>query len=72
MLERLLSHWPLKVLAVALAFVIWVAVTGEQSVLQEFAVPLEILLPSNEELALHEARLQAIKKKSGHCLWLKL
>lgn len=34
--------------------------------------PLEILLPSNEELALHEARLQAIKKKSGHCLWLDL
>jgi len=34
--------------------------------------PLQILLPSDEEKSLHEARLQAIKKKSGHCLWLKL
>ncbi len=34
--------------------------------------PLQILLPSDEEKSLHEARLQAIKKKSGHCLWLGL
>jgi len=50
MLERVLSHWPLKLLALALAFVIWVAVTGEQSVLQEFAVPLEIRLPETRIL----------------------
>jgi DNA polymerase-3 subunit epsilon len=34
--------------------------------------PLQILLPSDEEKSLHEDRLQAIKKKSGHCLWLEL
>ncbi len=34
--------------------------------------PLQILLPSAEEKILHDSRLQAIKKKSGHCLWLEL
>ena len=33
---------------------------------------LQILLPTDEEVALHEARLMAIKEKSGHCLWLEL
>ncbi len=33
---------------------------------------LRVLLPSDEETGLHEARLQAIRKKSGHCLWLEL
>jgi DNA polymerase-3 subunit epsilon len=33
---------------------------------------LEVRLPTDEEKSLHEARLQAIKKKSGHCLWLEL
>lgn len=33
---------------------------------------LQILLPTDEEVALHEARLKAIKKKSGHCLWLEM
>ncbi len=34
--------------------------------------PLQILLPTDEELAFHEARLMAIKEKSGHCLWLEI
>ncbi len=33
---------------------------------------LQILLPTDEEKTLHEARLQTIKKKSGHCLWLEM
>ena len=33
---------------------------------------LQILLPTDEEVASHEARLKAIKEKSGHCLWLEL
>jgi hypothetical protein len=33
---------------------------------------LQLLLPSEEEEALHEARLKAIQEKSGHCLWLEL
>lgn len=34
--------------------------------------PLQILLPTDEEVALHESRLKAIKEKSGHCLWLEM
>lgn len=32
---------------------------------------IKVLLPSDEELALHEARLQTIQQQSGHCLWLE-
>ena len=31
--------------------------------------PLQVLLPSDEEIAAHEARLHAIHEKAGHCLW---
>ena len=34
--------------------------------------PIPILLPTDEDSAKHEARLQSIHKKSGHCLWLDL
>jgi DNA polymerase-3 subunit epsilon len=33
---------------------------------------LKIVTATDEEKTLHEARLQDIKKKSGHCLWLEL
>jgi len=42
MLDRLLANWPLKLLALVLAFAIWVSVTGESRILQDFQVPLEI------------------------------
>ena len=32
---------------------------------------IKVLLPNDEELALHEARLQSIQQQSGHCLWLE-
>ena len=32
---------------------------------------LLILRPTDDELAAHESRLKAIKKKSGHCQWLE-
>ena len=31
---------------------------------------LKVLLPNEEEQALHEARLRSIQEKSRHCLWL--
>jgi len=34
--------------------------------------PLQVLLPSDAEVAAHEARLRAIQEKAGHCLWLDL
>lgn len=53
MLERLLSNWPLKLLSLLLAFAIWLAVIGENRIVQDFAIPLDVVLP--EELTLTAA-----------------
>jgi len=34
--------------------------------------PLQVLLPSDAEVAAHEARLHTIHEKAGHCLWRDL
>jgi DNA polymerase-3 subunit epsilon len=34
--------------------------------------PLQVLMANDEEIAAHEARLEAIRKKAGHCLWRDL
>ena len=52
MLDRVLVHWPLKVLALSLAFAIWVFVSGEQRIVQDFDAPLDVRVP--EHLALLE------------------
>lgn len=51
MLDLLTKNWPLKLLAMALAFAIWVSVTGEDRVVQDFSLPLEINL-SDEPVVL--------------------
>jgi YbbR domain-containing protein len=51
MLERLTANWPLKLLALALAFAVWVSITGENDVVRDFPVPLEIRLPDDLTLA---------------------
>lgn len=51
MLDQLTSNWALKILAVGLAFGIWVSVTGETSIVQDFSPPLDIRLPENHTLA---------------------
>lgn len=51
MLDALLANWPLKLLALALAFAIWVSVTGENRAVQDFKVPLEIRLAEDLVLA---------------------
>jgi len=50
MLDTLTANWPLKVLALAVAFVIWVVVTGEQQVVRDFSVPLDVRLPETRIL----------------------
>ena len=42
MLERLQLDWPLKAVALVLAFGIWVSITGQGRTLKDFSVPLEI------------------------------
>ena len=53
MLDRVLVNWPLKLLAISMAFAIWVFVSGEERIVQDFDVPLDIQLPAH--LALLEA-----------------
>jgi len=50
MLERLTSNWPFKLLALFLAFGVWISVTGESDVLQDFDVPLDVQLPQSRLL----------------------
>lgn len=42
MLEALLRNWRLKLLSLLLAFVLWVAVTGESPIVQDFEIPLAL------------------------------
>jgi YbbR domain-containing protein len=44
MLEILLRNWPFKLLSLVLAFALWVAVTGENVIVQDYDVPLEVAL----------------------------
>ncbi|MEE8411279.1 MAG: CdaR family protein [Acidobacteriota bacterium] len=53
MLDRVLVNWPLKLLAISLAFGIWVSVSGEKRIVRDFEVPLDVQLP--DHLALLEA-----------------
>jgi YbbR domain-containing protein len=50
MLERLTRNWPLKLLALGLAFAVWVSVTGESRIVVGFRVPVEVVLPSDRLL----------------------
>lgn len=42
MRDRLLADWPLKALALVIAFVIWASIIGQDRTVKDFAVPLEI------------------------------
>ena len=42
MLERLTADWPVKLLALVVAFGIWVSITGEDHTLKDFTVPVEV------------------------------
>lgn len=41
MLDRLIFDWPLKLLALLLAFGIWLAITGQDKTIRDLSVPLE-------------------------------
>jgi len=42
MLDRLLLRWPLKLLALGIAFFIWLSITGQDRTVRDFTVPLEV------------------------------
>ena len=51
MLDGLLRNWSWKLLAVALAYAIWIAVTGESRVMMDVEVPLDVRLDEDAVLA---------------------
>jgi DNA polymerase-3 subunit epsilon len=54
----------------------FVSATTEEQIFQSLdnsdRPPFKVILPSEDELALHQAKLAAIEKESGHCLWLQM
>ncbi len=42
MLDRVFADWPLKVLAMVLAFGLWVVIANEDQAVQDFTIPLEV------------------------------
>jgi len=51
MVDWLLHRWQLKVLALALAFGVWIAVTGEGRGVQDFRVPVDVMLGAGATIA---------------------
>jgi len=51
MLERLLAHWPLKLLSFAIAVAIWLSVTGESPIVQDLTVPVNVTIREGRILA---------------------
>lgn len=51
MLERLLRNWPLKVVAIGLAYAVWLSVAGETAIVQDFEVPIDVVLAPTQLLA---------------------
>jgi YbbR domain-containing protein len=51
MVDWLLRRWHLKLLALALAFAVWIAVTGEGRGVLDFRVPVDVVLGTGATLA---------------------
>jgi hypothetical protein len=51
MFDWLLHRWQLKILALVLAFGVWIAVTGEGRGVQDFHVPVDLMLGTGATLA---------------------
>jgi len=54
MLRTILRRWPLKLLAIAIAFAIWLAIVGESQIIKDFTVTLDFEL--SEETILTGSR----------------
>ena len=51
MLDLFLRRWPLKLLSLALAFAVWIAVTGDGRGVSDVRVPVDVLLPEGATLS---------------------
>ena len=51
MLDRIIAHWPLKLLSLALAYSIWFSVIDENRVVQDYSVEVELLTTPTQIVA---------------------
>jgi len=72
MLDRILDNWPLKLLAIVLAFAIWVSVTGEKRTLQDFEIPLEIRVADEHVLASMPPNTVTVRLRGSESLLRRL
>jgi len=72
MLEALLAHWPLKLLALLIAFGIWITVTGESSVIQDFRPPLTIAIPADRALAADSPTVVTVRLRGPESMLRRL
>lgn len=72
MLERVLANWPLKLLALGLAFAIWVSVAGEPWILQDFQVPLDLGLPRDLVVSMNEPTTVTVRLRGRESLMRRL
>jgi YbbR domain-containing protein len=72
MFDALVASWPLKLLSLVLAFAIWVSVTGENRVVQDFKVPLEIRLPDRFVLASHPPTTVNVRLRGAESVMRRL
>lgn len=72
MLDRVRANWPLKLLAIALAFAIWVSVTGENHIVQDFRVPLEVRLDDDRVLASAPPNTVTVRLRGAESLMRRL
>lgn len=49
--DRLLVNWPLKLFSLGLAFMIWLWVAGEERIVQDFRIPLDVRVRADRILA---------------------
>lgn len=72
MLDLLTRNLTLKVLALVLAFVVWVAMTGETGIVQDLRVPLEISLPEGLVAAEAPPRTVSVRLRGPESLLRRL
>jgi len=68
MLDRALSNWPIKLLSTALAFAIWVSVTGETRVVRDFSVPVAIAVSGDLILASSPPNTATVRLRGSESL----
>jgi YbbR domain-containing protein len=72
MLEAITANWPLKLLSLALAFAVWVSVTGDAGVVQDYSVPLDILLADESVLASTPPNTVTVRFRGSESLMRRL